>query len=79
MGAWDTIQEYDAAEREQRYPHPQRILVAMRLATDLETCRALLAGEPVDPARLDKSALARARNRKLVRLDTAEIDLLEVA
>lgn len=61
------------------YPHPQRIVVALRLATDLETCRALLNGEPVDPERLDKNELDRARNRRLVRLDFTEIDHLAAA
>lgn len=54
----------------------RRIALAAGLALDLETCRSLLAGEPVDPDRLDKARLERAKNRLLVRLDFAEIDLI---
>jgi hypothetical protein len=58
------------------YPNPARIALALRLALDLETAQDLLAGRPVDPDRLDAAALERARTRRLVRLDVAEIDLL---
>lgn len=57
-----------------RYPY--RVLTALRLARDLDTCRALLLGEPVDPDRLDQAELRRARERELVRLDFRAIDLL---
>jgi hypothetical protein len=50
---------------------------SVRLATDLDTCRDLLNGEPVDPARLDQAWLSRARALKLIRLDFAAIDLFE--
>jgi hypothetical protein len=49
---------------------------AMQLAKDLETCRSLLAGEPVDPARIDCAWLQTAQAFELVRLDFAAIDLL---
>jgi hypothetical protein len=52
-----------------------RIWVAMQLARDLEACRALLRGEPVDPSRLDPAGLAWATERRLVSLDTRGIDL----
>jgi hypothetical protein len=58
------------------YPHPERLLVALRLARDIHTCRALLRGEPVDPDRVDKHALRHLRERMLVRLDFPAIDLL---
>jgi hypothetical protein len=48
---------------------------ALRLALDVETCRDLLNGEPVDPARLDPKALARAKATDLVRLDFRAVDL----
>jgi hypothetical protein len=48
---------------------------AIQLAKDLDACRDLLNGEPVDPARLDPKALARAKALRLVRLDFAAIDL----
>jgi hypothetical protein len=50
---------------------------AVRLALDVETCRDLLNGVPVDPARLDPKALARAKALQLVRLDFRAIDLFE--
>jgi hypothetical protein len=48
----------------------------MRLAKDVETCRELLLGLPVDPARLDPETLRWARERMLVRLDFCALDLL---
>jgi hypothetical protein len=50
---------------------------AGRLAVDLDAYRALLAGEPVDPARLDPKWLAVAKRYALVRLDVRAIDLFE--
>ncbi len=57
------------------YPDADRILLAMRLALDVNACEALLRGEPVDPSRLDPDELARARQKTLVQL-VAPIDLL---
>lgn len=45
-----------------------RVDVAMRLARDLETCQALLAGRTVDQTRLDEEQLQWAYNAQLVRL-----------
>jgi hypothetical protein len=50
---------------------------AIMLARDVETCRQLLRGEHVDPARLDPKWLARAKALRLVRLDARAIDLFE--
>jgi hypothetical protein len=47
---------------------------ALQLAEDLETARALLRGEPVDPACLRPEWLARAKAARLVRLDVRAID-----
>jgi hypothetical protein len=47
----------------------------MRLALDVETCRDLLNGEPVDPARLDPDWLETAKAFQLVTLDVLAIDL----
>jgi len=63
----------------ERYPHPERILVAMRLAQDIATCEALLHGRPVDPDRLDQEQLRWAKTRQLVRLDLRAIDQLTAA
>ena len=60
------------------YPSASRVMVAMRLARDVETFRALYAGEPVDPARVDPAGHTWARNRRLVQLDLHAIDLLDV-
>jgi hypothetical protein len=49
---------------------------AMQLSRDVETCRALLRGEPVDPDRLYPEVLARAKARELVTLDFTAFDLL---
>jgi hypothetical protein len=49
---------------------------AMQIAGDVETCAALLAGEPVDPARLRPEWLEYAAEFRLVRLDVCAIDLL---
>lgn len=65
---------YDTLD--ERWPHPERLQVAFRLALDLDTCRALLDGDPVDPSRVDHRELRRARQRLLVRLDMHAIDLL---
>lgn len=49
---------------------------AVMLARDVDACRALLRGEPVDPARLDPCWLARATTLQLVMLDVFAIDLV---
>jgi hypothetical protein len=49
---------------------------AVMLARDVETCRALLRGDPVDPASLDPVWLAKAREHQLVTLDVLAIDQL---
>lgn len=59
------------------WPHPYRLVVAQRLARDVDTCAELLAGAPLDPARLNPEGLQWARTRTLVRLDLRAIDLLE--
>jgi hypothetical protein len=43
------------------------------------TLTDLLNGQPVPPERLDQRELARAKNRRLVRLDMTAIDQLETA
>jgi hypothetical protein len=73
------LEDYDDVRRQTRYPHTERILIAMRLARDLQTCVALLNGEPVDPDRLDADEVRRAKQRELVRLDFHAIDLLDAA
>jgi hypothetical protein len=54
-----------------------RIWVAMRLATDVEACCALLRGEPVDRARLDPAELEFMAAMSFVRMDITAIDVLE--
>jgi hypothetical protein len=49
---------------------------SMQLARDLDTCCALLRGEPVDRSRLDRYWLEYAAEFQLVRVDLAAIDLL---
>lgn len=51
-----------------------RVWVAMRLAKDVETCSALLAGEPVDENRIEPCGLAWALQMRFVRLDFNAID-----
>ena len=46
----------------------------MRLAKDLETCRLLLEGKPVDEVNLDPTALAWALQMRFVRLDMSAIE-----
>jgi hypothetical protein len=46
----------------------------MRLAKDLETCRLLLAGEPVDEDHLEPLGLAWALQMRFVRLDMSAIE-----
>jgi hypothetical protein len=50
---------------------------AVRLALDVKTCRDLMDGLAVDPARLDSAWLARAKALRLVTLDVRAIDLFE--
>jgi hypothetical protein len=73
------LDDYDQARQQARYPNPNRIMVAMRLARDLQTCIALLQGEPVDPDRLHPGEVQQAKQRELVRLDFHAIDLLDAA
>jgi hypothetical protein len=54
-----------------------RIWVAMRLALDLDTCRALLLGQPVDPSRLDPAELEFMQTMTFARMDFAAIDFFE--
>jgi hypothetical protein len=49
---------------------------AVRLALDVETCRDLLNGQPVDPARLDPDWLETAKAFRFVTLDISALDLL---
>jgi hypothetical protein len=58
------------------WPNGARLEWAWRIARDLETCRALLAGQPVDAERLDQAELFSARRARLVQL-VAPADLLE--
>ncbi len=60
------------------YPVPHKIRIALRLARDLEACRDLLAGVPVDPSRLHRAELEWAKRKTLVQL-VAPLDLLERA
>lgn len=53
---------------EHRWPNAHRIAWALRLSRDVETCRDLLAGRPVDPSRIDREELERAKARQLVQL-----------
>jgi hypothetical protein len=54
-----------------------RVWVAMRLALDLDTCRSLLLGEPVDPSRLDSDELEFMKAMTFARMDFAAIDFFE--
>jgi hypothetical protein len=45
-----------------------RLQAAFRLALDLDTCRALLAGHMVDPSRIDPDGLRWAREKRMVQL-----------
>jgi hypothetical protein len=47
---------------------------AVRLALDVETCRSLMLGEPVEPARLDQGWLEVAKEFQLVTLDVVALD-----
>jgi len=68
---------------EQRTPAPLysngytlAMQIAIQLARDLDTCAALLLGEPVDPSRLNAAVLEWAKRHMLFRLDFRAIDLL---
>jgi hypothetical protein len=49
---------------------------AMMLSRDVDTCCALMRGDPVDPINLDHGWLEYACAFQLVRLDRYAIDLL---
>ena len=55
--------------------YADRVWVAMRLARDVDTCRALLRAEAVDESRLDRCGLAWALQMRFVRLDATALDL----
>ena len=57
------------------YPDTLRIFVAIQLARDVDACAALLRGEPVDPSRLDRAQLEKARVKCLVQF-VAPIELI---
>ena len=59
-----------------RWPDGTRLALAWRLARDIETCGALIAGRAVDRDRLDPTELKQAYEQRLVRLERP-IDLLE--
>jgi hypothetical protein len=72
----ESVGEFLASlERKRKWPNAARLKVAWQLALDLETCAALLRGEPVDPSRLDQTELAKAREETLVQF-VAPIDAL---
>ena len=54
-----------------------RVWVAM--TTDVETCRSLLLGEPVDPSGLDPDELEFMKAMTFVRLDFRAIEFFEPA
>lgn len=56
----------------ERYPDAYAFCVgvAIRVARDQTTCRALLLGLPVDPVLLDADELRHAKQKRLVRLAT---------
>ena len=64
-------------ERKRKWPNAARLKVCWQLALDLDTCAALLRGEPVDAARLNQAELAKAKRATLVRLERP-IDLLAI-
>lgn len=45
-----------------------RVAVAMKLALDLATCVGLLEGRAVDPCRLDRVEVEKAKQASLVQL-----------
>jgi hypothetical protein len=49
---------------------------AIQLARDVDACRDLLNGVPVDPDRLQPEVLERMKTLRLVTLDVRAIDLL---
>jgi hypothetical protein len=55
----------------------ERLVAAWRLARDVDTCSDLIAGCPVDQARLNPEAVFEARRKSLVTL-SAPIDLVNV-
>ena len=61
-----SLGEREALER--CWPNAERLAAAIAVARDVEVCAALLAGRPVDAARLDPAALERAKQARLVRL-----------
>ncbi len=71
-----TPEQWD--ELHDRWPDGARLSAAFAIARDVAACADLLAGRPVDPARLDQDELANARERRLVQL-VAPADLLEGA
>lgn len=60
----------------ERWPDTQRLIVAFRLAKDIDACEALLLGQAVDPARIHQDELQRALEPRLVQL-VRPIDVLE--
>jgi hypothetical protein len=60
------------------WPDGERLAVAFRLASDVDTCSDLLAGVPVSESRLDPGALFEARRRTLVQL-SPPIALVDVS
>lgn len=60
------------------YPNPGRIRIALELALDAQAFTDLVAGKPVDPARIDRTELEKAKQPRLVQL-VRPIDVLQIA
>lgn len=75
--ALTVLDEQAKLEREARWPDAGRLQIAFRLAVDVEACADLLAGRPVDPARLDPLQRAKAQEARLVQL-VRPIDLVNI-
>jgi hypothetical protein len=74
---WSPISAETWQRLRESWPNGERLTLAWRLARDVDTLGDLLLGLPVDPDRIDRVELARARTRRLVRLDLSPADLLE--
>lgn len=72
---FEPITDAQWAQLRAAWPDGARLETAWRLARDVDTLAALLAGKPVNPDRIDPAGLAWARERRYVQL-ARPIDVL---
>ncbi len=70
----ESVDEPEVGPQDGSMAYTDRVLIAMKLARDVNTCADLLKGRVVDASRLNPDELASAKRMAFVRLDFDVID-----